>query len=105
MVELAGSTDAKIASRACPEGSEPYSVTAGGDQVNLLGEIRLLAEYIDRTRRDITALGADRILKSHVLTATDQLDAIVIHTAEATSTILDVCTLKASSQQHLQRMR
>ncbi len=97
MAELAGSTHAATGSRTSSESFESSSGTTGRDQVALLGEVRLLAEYIDRTRRDIAALGADRILKSHVLTATDQLDAIVIHTAEATSTILDVCEKLDSS--------
>ena len=69
------------------------SMIAVEQHVALLTEIKMLASYIDRTRREIVALGADGVLKSHVLTATDELDAIVIHTAKATSTILDVCEI------------
>ena len=91
MVDLPGSAGVPLSSRAASEALEAVSMSVERDQVVPLSEVKLLAEYIDRIRRDIMALGGNSILKSHVLTATNQLDAIVINTAEATSTILDVC--------------
>ena len=57
----------------------------------LLGEVHALAECITCARRDLTALGADDIVARHVPAATEELDAIILHTAAATDTILDVC--------------
>ena len=57
----------------------------------LLAEIQVLAKYIDRARQEIAVLSADDVVKCHVITATDELDAIIRHTAEATTTILDAC--------------
>ena len=48
-------------------------------------------------RREVAALATNEAVKSHVSVATDELDAVVVHTAEATCKILDVCeTLDAA---------
>ncbi len=52
-------------------------------------ELDDLATYIDNARAEISALCPDDIRQSHLPAATDQLDAIVQHTEEATDTILD----------------
>ena len=57
----------------------------------LLVEVVALAECINRARADLAALGADDVASRHMPDAADELDAIVAHTAAATSTILDVC--------------
>ncbi len=62
-----------------------------GDFSALLAEVEALAECISRARYDLTALGADELVDRQVPAATDELDAIVSHTAAATTTILDVC--------------
>ena len=57
----------------------------------LLGELRGLAACINRARTDLAVLGANDIVDRHVPAAADELDAIISHTAAATSTILDEC--------------
>ena len=49
-----------------------------------------------RAKSEIAALRVDDINHSHIPAATDELDAVVEHTAEATNEILDSCeTLEA----------
>ena len=57
----------------------------------LLAELRALADCIACARHDLTALGAADIVGYHVPAATDELNAIVAHTAAATFAILDQC--------------
>ena len=67
------------------------SFVSAREHERLLTEVRTLANQIDCMRRDIAVLGADEALKSHVSVATDELDAVIVDTAQATETILDVC--------------
>jgi chemotaxis protein CheZ len=55
----------------------------------LLDELARLARFIEAAKRDIAALHPDEIRQKHLPTATDELDAIVAATADATSAILD----------------
>lgn len=48
-----------------------------------------LVDYIQAAKREIAALGPDEIRREHIPAATDELDAIVAHTEEATGFILD----------------
>ncbi len=96
--------EASPEARSQPSGNSPalnHVTLTPTDQiaehVALLTEVQTLAAYIDRTRREIAALGVDRVVKSHVVTATDELDAIVMHTAAATTTILDACEVLDSA--------
>ncbi len=57
----------------------------------LLAEIEDLAATVASTRAEIVAMGADDITASHIPSATDELDAIVTHTATATDSILESC--------------
>jgi chemotaxis protein CheZ len=57
----------------------------------LLGEIEELARTVANARAEIAALGTDAIIDSHIPSATDELDAIVAHTAMATHNILECC--------------
>ena len=57
----------------------------------LLAEIEDLAATVASTRAEIVAMGADDITASHIPSATDELDAIVTHTAAATDNILESC--------------
>lgn len=57
----------------------------------LLHEVEELARTLARARAEIAALQADDITASHIPSATDELDAIVVHTAAATNTILEAC--------------
>jgi len=55
----------------------------------LFNELTRLARFIEAAKRDIAAMHPDEIRKKHLPTATDELDAIVAATAEATGAILD----------------
>jgi chemotaxis protein CheZ len=57
----------------------------------LLSEIGALGRLVASTRAEIAALKVDDITASYIPCATDELDAIVSHTATATESILEVC--------------
>ncbi len=61
------------------------------NEASLLAEIEELASTVANARAEIAALGADDINESHIPSATDELDAIVAHTATATDSILECC--------------
>jgi len=62
-----------------------------GTQTTLLAEVEELGRTIAAAKADIAALRVDDITGNHIPTATDELDAIVAHTAAATNQILEVC--------------
>ena len=55
----------------------------------LFDELTRLARFIAAAKRDIAALHPDEIRQKHLPSATDELDAIIAATAEATGAILD----------------
>jgi chemotaxis protein CheZ len=57
----------------------------------LLTEVEELAGTIATARAEVAALKMDDITASHIPLATDELDAIVAHTAAATDAILESC--------------
>jgi chemotaxis protein CheZ len=57
----------------------------------LLAEVEELGRTIATAKAEIAALRVDDINISHIPSATDELDAIVAHTASATNSILEVC--------------
>lgn len=57
----------------------------------LLGELEGLGQEIARARREMAALQVHGIDAHHIPVATDELDAVLCHTAEATNEILDCC--------------
>ena len=57
----------------------------------MLAEVEELAQTLASARAEIAALQADDINASHIPSATDELDAIVAHTASATDIILESC--------------
>jgi chemotaxis protein CheZ len=57
----------------------------------VLAEVEQLGALIVAARGEIAALEVADITASHIPTATDELDAIVAHTAAATNNILEVC--------------
>ncbi|TDH61942.1 hypothetical protein E2C06_14450 [Dankookia rubra] len=62
----------------------------------LLSELEALGREVMRAKSEIAALRVEDINHSHIPAATDELDAVVEHTAEATNEILDSCeTLEA----------
>ena len=60
-------------------------------ETSLLNDVAELGRIIASARAEITALQVDDIIESHIPSATDELDAIVAHTAAATDSILEVC--------------
>ena len=62
-----------------------------GPQTSLLAEVEELGRTIAAAKADIAALRVDDITGNHIPTATDELDAIVAHTAAATDQILETC--------------
>ncbi len=60
-------------------------------EASLLHEVEALGRTIATTKQEIAALRVDDITASHIPLATDELDAIVSHTAAATDAILEVC--------------
>ena len=57
----------------------------------LLHEVGALGEAVALARQEIAALKVDDITASYIPGATDELDAIVAHTAAATESILEAC--------------
>lgn len=57
----------------------------------LLAEVEELGRTIAAARAEIAAIGVDDITGNHIPSATDELDAIVEHTAAATNAILEAC--------------
>ena len=66
-------------------------VSAGADtsQELIFQELKDLKKIIDDARKDLGAAGAGDIKDKHIPTATDELEAVVGATAEATGTIMD----------------
>ncbi len=60
-------------------------------EVSLLSEVEALGRTIATAKAEIAALRVDDITASHIPFATDELDAIVAHTASATHAILASC--------------
>jgi chemotaxis protein CheZ len=69
--------------------------TMSGDlsarETTLLAEVEELGRTIAAAKAEIAALNVDDISESHIPSATDELDAIVAHTAAATDQILETC--------------
>ena len=63
----------------------------GGGGETLIGEVEELGRTIASAKAEIAALRVDDITGSHIPSATDELDAIVAHTAAATDRILETC--------------
>jgi len=71
--------------------------TMSGDlsptETSLLGEVQALAQTISAARHEIAELRVDDIMDRDIPFATDELDAIVQHTAVATNAILESCEM------------
>ena len=69
--------------------------TMSGDlsaqETSLLAEVEALGRTIASAKAEIAALRVDDITDNHIPFATDELDAIVEHTATATNAILNSC--------------
>jgi chemotaxis protein CheZ len=71
--------------------------TMSGDlsasETSLLGEVEALGRTIAAAKQEISELRVDDIRDRHIPSATDELDAIVEHTADATNAILECCEI------------
>jgi chemotaxis protein CheZ len=71
--------------------------TMSGDlsatETSLLGEVEALGRTIAAARQEIATLRVDDIMDRDIPFATDELDAIVQHTAVATNAILESCEM------------
>jgi chemotaxis protein CheZ len=79
-VEVAGVVEAIV---------ESLSGDMSVADLKLYRELELLARYIQRAKREIAELQPRDIRERHIPMATDELDAVVEATAEATGAILD----------------
>ena len=61
------------------------------NEAALLHELEGLGAEVARAKSEMAALRVDEINQSQIPRATDELDAVVEHTATATNEILDVC--------------
>ena len=72
---------------------ETVMQTLSGDisasEFHLYHEIEEIADYIQAAKREIASIRPDEIREHYIPSATDELDAVVESTAEATGTILD----------------
>eukprot|EP01037_Dinobryon_pediforme_P001896 gene1896-1928_t len=64
-----------------------------GNETSLLAEVEDLGRTIAAAKAEIAKLRVDEITDSHIPSATDELDAIVAHTATATNSILEACEM------------
>ncbi|MBV9775746.1 MAG: hypothetical protein JO143_01725, partial [Acetobacteraceae bacterium] len=64
---------------------------AGEIERGLLAEVEELGRTIANAKAEIAALDVDDITACDIPFATDELDAIVAHTASATNAILESC--------------
>lgn len=68
------------------------------DQLQAIyAELKELKRIIEEARAEIGASRANDISEKHIPTATDELDAVVAATAEATGRIMDACEVIESS--------
>lgn len=79
--------------------------TMSGDltvtEAALLAELEALGREVARAKSEIAELSVDDITASHIPAATDELDAVVAHTATATNEILDACEVLEGLQPRL----
>ena len=66
-------------------------LTTNGQPAELLAEVEKLARSIALMRTDLQRLDPGPLVTGHIPAATDELDAVVAHTASATDAILQVC--------------
>src|SRR3954463_14825103 len=61
------------------------------NDLKLYGELEALARYIQHAKREIAAIRPEDIGGDHIASATDELDAVVGATEDATNRIMDSC--------------
>ncbi len=57
--------------------------------LKIIREIESISEYIEKSKQDVAAIRPDKISSEHIPEATDELDAIVSATEDATNNIME----------------
>jgi chemotaxis protein CheZ len=83
--------DAAVLSEVASAVASAVRADFATSQAALLREVASLGRTIADVRADLAALGAAEITGRDIPAATDELDAVVSHTAEAAATILGTC--------------
>ena len=86
-----GAVDAAMLAEVVSAVVAAISADVSASQAALLREVESLGRTIAEARAEIAALGVNEITGRHIPSATDELDAVVSHTATATDTILEAC--------------
>ncbi len=72
---------------------ESILTTMGGDldpsDVKLFTEVEALSRYIQSAKTEVSAFRPEQIRSDHIVPATDELDAVVSATEDATNTIME----------------
>src|SRR5690242_4655990 len=76
---------------AAPDLATPPPSAPTPQEVSVYRELETLAHFIHHARREIAAIGPDDLRNQHIATATDELDAVVGATEQATHQIMDCC--------------
>lgn len=91
--ETLDATETRASAAEITEIVEAVIKSLSGDvsltEFKLYHELQKLADYIQSAKREIAAIRPDEIRATHIPMATDELDAVVGATAEATGIILD----------------
>ena len=86
--------ESALDSRAVASVVEAVVASLSGDMsvadLKLYHELEQLARYIQSAKRELAQI-QPKDISERIPAATDELDAVVLHTAEATGTILDAC--------------
>ncbi len=69
----------------------PSATSANAKIVSVYAELESLAAYIDAAKQEIAAIRPENVKEELLPSATDELDAIVEATADATNVIMDNC--------------
>ena len=64
-----------------------------GEQAAIFREVKELQRIIEEARQNLSAVRVGDISGKHIPSATDELDAVIEATAEATGTIMDACEM------------
>jgi len=62
-------------------------------ELKVFAELESLAAYIQAAKLEIAQIRPDTVKDEHLLTAIDELDAVVEASADATNTIMDACEI------------
>ena len=91
--ERYGSVDRAMVTEVVQTVLKTMSGDLSATETSLLGEVEALGRTISAAKQEIAALRVDDIKDRDIPFVTDELDAIVAHTAGATHAILESCEM------------